>query len=283
MLWCCRAVELKEQAWLQKQVTPKKGCLKRFAGAVAGLDLAIEVNFGHRRWSKTLSLTFPPCWACQPTWAQAENQLQLLTGVLGKALSVPSSSHCCNGARICPAVLEAEMCRVDFPTWGSIAAAKSAGSALHQKLPSFGGARRCPPSPPKGCQLCWCWPRTHSPASGILAPTGAAQHSQKKKKTPSLTSPKPASGALGMLGGVCNWDVSGRRSRRDLAPTSWMLTEDKLCACVCFLLTHPLVMVEDSVPPCCWFWPPWRNAYLIQSVRYPELGRQKMGSLLNKL
>lgn len=73
----------------------------------------------------------------------------------------------------------------------------------------------------------------------------------KKKKTPSLTSPKPASGALGMLGGVCNWDVSGRRSRRDLAPTSWMLTEDKLCACVCFLLTHPLVMVEDSVPPCC--------------------------------
>lgn len=181
MLWCCQAIELKEQAWLQKQVTPKKGCLKRFAGAVAGLDLAIEVNFGHRRWSKTLSLTFPPCWACQPTWAQAENQLQLLTGVLGKALSVPSSSHCCNGARICPAVLEAEMCRVDFPTWGSIAAAKSAGSVLHQKLPSFGGARRCPPSPPKGCQLCWCWPRTHSPASGILAPTGAAQHSQKKK------------------------------------------------------------------------------------------------------
>lgn len=24
-----------------------------------------------------------------------------------------------------------------------------------------------------------------------------------------------------------------------------------VCMCVCFLLTHPLVMVEDSVPPCC--------------------------------
>lgn len=42
-----------------------------------------------------------------------------------------------------------------------------------------------------------------------------------------------------MLGGVCKWDLSGRRSRRDLAPTSWMLTEDKLCARVLLANTPP--------------------------------------------